>query len=156
MRRTDKRTTSREEMDEVLHKSVVCHLGFAVDGHPYVVPVSFGYDGSYLYVHTASTGKKIDCVNANPNVCFQVERDVRLVSNQTDPCCWTFAFESVIGHGEMKELTDLEEKAYGLNQVMRHYSGKEWPFNPKAVANTRVWRITIDSLTGKRSAKKED
>lgn len=156
MRRTDKEINSREEINEILHQALVCHLALAIDGDPYVVPVSFGCDGSSLYFHTAPTGKKIDFITANPRVCFQVERNVRLIEDREDACRWTFTFESVIGYGEIEELTDPENKADGLNHIMRHYSGKEWPFNPTALSNTRVWRITIESLTGKRSAEKAD
>jgi hypothetical protein len=41
-----------------------------------------------------------------------------------------------------------------LNQIMRHYSGREWDIDEAAMATTRVWRISIESLTGKRSQEK--
>jgi hypothetical protein len=37
---------------------------------------------------------------------------------------------------------------------MLHYSGREWDIEPSATATTRVWRIDIESVTGKRSAEK--
>ena len=154
MRRRDREIEGRKEIDDVLHGAEVLHLGFAVDGDPYVVPISFGYDGTGLYIHTAKEGRKIDCSGANPRVCFQVERDVRLVTDPEDACAWSFAFESVIGYGEVIELTDPEEKALGLNHVMRHYSGKDWDFDPGVMTATRVWRISIESVTGKRSVEK--
>ncbi len=153
MRRTDRTIQSRQELDDVLQGSLVCHLGFAAHGRPYVVPLSFGYDGTSLYIHTAAEGKKIDCIRANATVCFQVERNVRLVPDRENACGWTFAFESVIGYGEVSELTDPEEKAYGLNQIMVHYSRKEWQFETDVFAATRVWRIAIDALSGKRSVE---
>ena len=96
MRRTDKEITCRSEIDEIIHGCQVCHVGFAVDGEPYVVPVSFGYDGVALYFHTARDGRKIDFISANPRVCLQFERDVNLVTSETDACKFTFSFESVI------------------------------------------------------------
>ena len=71
-----------------------------------------------------------------------------------EACTWTFAFESVIGYGTISELGTSEEKARGLNQIMLHYSGREWKIEPSATATTRVWRIDIESITGKRSAEK--
>ena len=45
MRRTDREISSRERIDEIIRGCEVCHLGKADGGEPYVVPVSFGYDG---------------------------------------------------------------------------------------------------------------
>ena len=49
MRRTDKEITSRSEIDEIIRDSDVCRLAFAVSDEPYLVPVSFGFDGKTLY-----------------------------------------------------------------------------------------------------------
>jgi uncharacterized protein len=54
----------------------------------------------------------------------------------------------------VRELTDLPEKTAGLNQMMTHYSGREWPFTRDDLAGIRVWRIAIESLTGKQSKDK--
>jgi nitroimidazol reductase NimA-like FMN-containing flavoprotein (pyridoxamine 5'-phosphate oxidase superfamily) len=154
MRRSDREISRRAEIDEVIQGALVCHLAFAVDDEPYVVPLSYGYDGQNLYFHSAKGGKKIDCIRANPRVCFQMERDVRLVTDPHDACAWSFAFESVIGYGEVVELTGREERVVGLNHIMRHYSGKNWEFGETALSATRVWRIEIESVTGKRSLEK--
>jgi len=154
VRRHDREIEDRLEIDEILHRATVCHLAFAVRDEPYVIPVSFGYDGSALYFHTAGDGRKIDCINANPRVCFQVEHDVRLITHPEDACAWSFAFDSVIGFGEVVELTAEDEKAAALDQVMLHYSERRWDFAPAMLAATRVWKIAVESMTGKRSVEK--
>ncbi len=154
MRRADRQIANRSEIDEIIRGCEVCRLGFAAGGAPYVVPVAFGYDGGSLYFHTARKGKKIDCIRENPRVCFEMDRDVQLIAHKMDPCEWGFSFESVIGHGVVVEVFETEEKVHGLNQIMSHYSGAEWRFKPMAVDKTRVWRIPVESVTGKRSDKK--
>jgi nitroimidazol reductase NimA-like FMN-containing flavoprotein (pyridoxamine 5'-phosphate oxidase superfamily) len=154
VRRHDREIVDRREIDGILRNAMVCHLAFAVGGEPYVIPVSFGYDGSSLFIHTASEGRKIDCIGANPRVCFQVEHGVRLVSDAEDACAWSFSFESVIGYGEVVELTAVDDKADGLNRIMLHYSDRSWSFDPSMLAATRVWKIPVESVTGKRSAEK--
>ena len=155
MRRSDREITAREEIDEVVRGSDVCRLAFAVGDEPYLVPVSFGYDGREVYFHTAESGRKIDCMAANNRVCFEFERDVRLVADSEKPCSWSFTFESVIGFGTVDELVSPLEKAHGLNEVMRQYSGKTWEFDSGALERTRVWRISIESISGKRARGKE-
>jgi nitroimidazol reductase NimA-like FMN-containing flavoprotein (pyridoxamine 5'-phosphate oxidase superfamily) len=154
MRRRDRDIRTRHEIDAVIRAATVCHLGFSVDDEPYVVPISFGYDGEALYFHTAKTGKKIECIERNNRVCFQLETNVRLRAHDTEACEWTFAFESVIGCGALTELTTPADKLHGLNRIMEHYSGREWEMSDRALATTRVWQLAVESVTGKRSAEK--
>ena len=154
MRRRDKEITSRQEIDAIIRTALVCRIALARGDEPYVVPVSFGYDGDALFIHTARSGRKIDFIEANNRVCFEVDANVALKTDDCDACKWTFEFESVIGYGTITELETAEEKARGLNEIMLHYSGREWDIDEAATATTRVWRIEIDSVTGKRSAEK--
>ena len=135
-------------------KAQVCRLGLCRDNQPYIVPVSFGYDGSFLYFHTAPEGKKIEFIAANNRVCFELEHQVKLLPDETDPCRWSFSFFSVIGFGKIEEITDPESKIEALNQIMRHYSGREWRFSDEMLAKIRVWRILIEQITGKQSKDK--
>ena len=48
------------------------HLGCARDNHPYVVPMHYAYDGADLYFFTTH-GTKTEYIEANPDVCLQVE-----------------------------------------------------------------------------------
>jgi len=154
MRRRDREITNRDEIDEIIRSAQVCRIAFANGHEPYVVPVSFGYDGEALFFHTAKTGRKLDFIAANNRVCFELEVNVSIQSDEHDACAWTFEYESVIGYGTISELTGIEDKPRGLNQIMLHYSGREWEIDDAAVATTRVWRIAIESLTGKRSLEK--
>ena len=99
MRRADKEIAHLDTILKIVRDCEVCRLGLAVDGEPYVVPVSFGFDGEAVFFHTAKGGKKIDMMTANPRVCVQFERNVKLVTDDEDACSWTFDFESVIGFG---------------------------------------------------------
>jgi len=154
MRRHDKEISSRQEIDAIIRSALVCRIALADGDEPYVVPVSFGYDCDAIYIHTATSGRKIDFIEANSRVCFELEDNVSLQADDGDACKWTFAFESVIGYGTITELETAVEKARGLNQIMLHYSGREWDIDETATATTRVWRIDIESVTGKRSQEK--
>ncbi len=151
MRRKDKLVEDRKEIDAIIGNSDVCRLAMAMGDQPYLVPLSFGYDGQAIYLHTADRGKKIDHFKANPKVCFEFESNVKIVAHPTVACKWSVAFETVIGFGTIEEMTTPEEKQYGLKQIMRHYSGKDWDLDGPGMPRTRVWRITLQSLTGKRA-----
>ena len=153
MRRSDREIESREEMDEIIRGSHVCRIALAMDNMPYIVPVSFGYDGESIYIHTAKEGKKINIIKKNNNLCFEFERNVELFRDPDNACKWTFSYESVVGFGKIYELKLLKQRENGLNKIMSQYSGKEWVFGEDKLSNIRVWKIEIASMTGKRSIK---
>jgi nitroimidazol reductase NimA-like FMN-containing flavoprotein (pyridoxamine 5'-phosphate oxidase superfamily) len=154
MRRTEKEIGDRQQIDEIIRGCLVCRVAMAKDNTPYVVPMSFGYDGAAIYLHTAPDGKKIECFKANPQVCFEFERNVELRRDPQSACKWTFSFESVIGYGTISELVGPAQKEQALNEIMCQYSGKTWPFESASVAKVRVWKIAITSMTGKQSKSK--
>ena len=96
----------------------------------------------------------VDFIEANNRVCFELDRNVKLQTDPENSCKWTFLYESVVGYGAVSELTEPAEKTRGLDQVMLHYSGRQWEFNASVLAKTRVWQILIDSVTGKRAVEK--
>ena len=153
MRRKEKQVTRPQEIDAIIYRSEVCRLAMARDNRPYLVPLCFGYDGEAIYLHTAAEGRKIDFFEANPHVCFELESGVRILPAEDLACKWSFKYESVIGFGTITELVTPDEKVFGLNQIMRHYAGKEWDFQNHEVKKTRVWKITIASLTAKKSTR---
>ncbi len=153
MRRTDKEISEAAILSRIIEQCDVCRLGLAKDNNPYILPVSFGFDGHAIYFHTAQEGKKIEFMLANDRVCVEFERGVQVLPND-NPCEWTFSFQSVIGYGSVQELTEPNDKVSGLNQIMRHYSGREWVFDVSDLARIRVWKIALESLTGKQSKDK--
>ena len=154
MRRKDREITDLGLISEIIRGSDVCRLGLAKDNIPYIVPLSFGYDGSAIYFHSARTGQKIDYIEFNPAVCFEFECGVRLLPDSTDPCEWTFSFQTVVGSGTVHELETRDEKAYGLDQIVRHYTGQRWELGDKSLRNLRVWKIAIETLSAKQSKDK--
>lgn len=151
MRRTEKEITVRTEIDEIINTAEVCRLAFAKDNEPYLVPVSYGYDGNNIFVHTAKEGRKIDFLKANNRVCFEFETDTKIVTHETIGCKWTASFKSVIGFGRMLKITDETEAMHALNQIMLKYSGKEWDFSSKDLSGVYLWKIEIEEISGKKS-----
>ena len=151
MRRKDKEIKDQEIIENVIKNSEVCRLGMAKDNVPYVIPISFGYDGEAIYFHTAVKGKKIDYFEANNRVCFEFEHGVKLMPDDDTPCEWSFSFQSVIGYGRISEMLTDEEKINGLNYIIQQYSDRGWDFSDARLDNLRVWKIEIEEISGKQS-----
>jgi len=151
MRRKEKEIIGRSEIDQIINKSEVCRLAFAKDNIPYIVPVSFGYDGKKLYIHTATEGRKIEFIEANNLICFEFDTDVQLITHKTIGCKWSTSYKSVVGYGKIHEITNEQKMIDALNQIMLHYSNKEWPFTDKMLKTVKVWEIVIEEISGKQS-----
>jgi len=166
MRRKEKEIMDRERINWVISQAQVFRLGLSKDDQPYIVPLSFGYDGEVLYFHTAQVGMKLEYLESNPQVCFEVEHEVHLVRDQKTPCNWSQSFYSVVGFGVVNEITDEVGKVEALNQIVNHYEGignapeseagskKPWEFDMKLLKSTRVWGISIQEISGKQSPDK--
>lgn len=151
MRRADRAIEDRASIDAAIAGAEVLRLAFARHDEPYIVPVSFGYDGESLFVHTATEGLKLDFVAGNPRVCFECERFVKLRRHPERPCGWSFDYESVIGRGRMLEIVEDGAARRALGEILRHYGHSGEGLERMSLAGTRVWRIEIESIGGKRS-----
>ncbi|MFY1110774.1 MAG: pyridoxamine 5'-phosphate oxidase family protein [Methanosarcinaceae archaeon] len=116
---------------------------------PYLVPLSFGYKESTIYLHSSSTGKKIDIIRKNNKVCFEADIETEVMTAD-DPCKYNVRYRSVIGHGKAQIVEDFEEKVEGLTVLSEHY-GKKRPFefDEKKVKKVAVIKIEIEKMTGK-------
>lgn len=59
-------------MHDLLHKVGHGHLGCSLEGHPYVVPMHYYFEEPNIYILT-TVGMKTKYIDANPEVCLQVE-----------------------------------------------------------------------------------
>ncbi len=148
MRRSDREIKDRGGIDQVLHAAPVCHLALCDGDRPYVVPMSYGYDGERLYFHCASEGRKLGIIRRNPNACFAVEIGVEVAARDT-ACSWGVHFQSVIGSGRLSIVADPEEKRRGLAALMAHYSGSSGGISDDAVGSVCVLRLDVGEVSGK-------
>lgn len=88
---------SEAECRQLLERTHVGRLACARDNQPYVVPVSFAFNGTCLYGFT-TLGQKIEWMRANPLVCFE-----------TDEVLGEFRWSSIIVFGRFEELSDTPE-----------------------------------------------
>ena len=112
------------------------------------VPVNIVREENRVYFHSAMAGKKADCMRKNSQVC------VVCVENgaEIDQPGLTTRYASAILMGTAAEVTETEEKVNALRLLCRKLA----PENPywqgdfhDCIGHTAVWRITVDTITGK-------
>jgi uncharacterized protein len=62
----------RETIDAILDEALLCHIGFEVDGQPYVIPTLHARVGDTLYVHGSSASRMLRHAGSGAQVCVTV------------------------------------------------------------------------------------
>ena len=151
MRRPEKQIRDERMMKTILEDAIICRIGLCKDNVPYVVPMNFAYCEKALYLHAAKAGKKMDIINENPLVCFEMEYGAEVTPAPTS-CGWSMKYYSIIGQGNASIITDTEDKVRALNQLMEKYAGEEKPsYSDEVLAKVAIIRIDITEMTGKKS-----
>ncbi len=152
MTRREREVTDINEIRRILDTAKVVHVGMCLDGEPYVVPMNYGYlleDGILtVYLHGATTGKKIDMLRANPRVHF--EMDCEIVPFEGDIACrYGISYSSVMGRGSAEIIEDVEEKKAALAFLMKTQTGRDFTFEDRMTSFVSVIKITASSFTAK-------
>jgi uncharacterized protein len=87
---------NEQQMNNLLSSQVVGRLACTDSLQPYLVPVTYAFDGNCIYGQT-NEGMKLDLLRKNPNVCFEVD----IMTNMDN-------WQSVIVRGKFEELTETE------------------------------------------------
>ncbi len=138
-----------EQIDELLHRADTGRFAtINENGYPYVVAMHFVYYNNKIYMH----GQKIDNINRNPKVCFEVDELFGLLTDNIENACDTEAeYNSVVILGNASLLEDLDYKHEVLNKLVEKYTpqfaGKELP--DKMIKGTAVIELDMVECTGK-------
>jgi nitroimidazol reductase NimA-like FMN-containing flavoprotein (pyridoxamine 5'-phosphate oxidase superfamily) len=142
-------TLDNKQIEEVLMHQVIGRIGCSADGITYIVPISYAYDGVYIYGHTTE-GMKINIMRKNASVCFEVEE-------MKDMANW----KTVITWGSFEEVTEPIERSKGLqilvDRVLPIISSETthlsplWPFPITDIRNIKgiVFRIKLGKKSGR-------
>lgn len=155
MRRSDREITDFNEIIHVMERCDVCRLALNDEGYPYILPVNFGMEVSgqqiVLYFHGAMEGRKYELILKDNRASFEMDCSHRLVMDAENQSC-TMEYESVIGRGRLSEVSE-EDKYQALLILMKHYHQEDFAFSKAAMPRTRVFKLTVDSVTGKTRMK---
>ncbi|MDD6190696.1 MAG: pyridoxamine 5'-phosphate oxidase family protein [Firmicutes bacterium] len=120
------------------------------DGYPYAVPVNYVYLDSFIYIHSAKYGYKIDALKENDKVCFSA-----IIESEILPSKFTASFKSVVAFGNAEFVQDDEEKRKVLETFIDRFSPDfregGLKFINAVFAKTEIIKINVTEMTGKSS-----
>ena len=151
MRRSEKKIKDPDEIEAILLAAPVCRIAMANGDAPYVIPVNFAVSSGFLYFHCAATGKKIDMMRRNCNVCFEADIPGDLVRGGS-ACSWSMKYKSIIGFGRAFFIEQAPEKMRALDILMKKYAGNDnFSYDDEWLDKVCVIGVKIDKISGKRS-----
>ncbi len=143
----------REVIEAILDEGLVCHVGFAVDGQPYVIPMVYGRDGDTLYLHGSSASRLLRAVAGGIPVCVTVTLLDGLVLARS-AFHHSMNYRSVVVLGTARLVDDAEERLAALRAIVEHVVPGRWNEarrpNVKELAQTLVLALPTDEATAKR------
>jgi uncharacterized protein len=127
------------------------------DGFPYITPVNYVYLHEAIYFHCARQGEKLDNLQRDPKVCFEVDHPLAYLDTGYDknlPVCDVGQFyQSVVIRGRAELVLETAEKVEALNALMAIHENvpdfSEITAETPAVALCTVVVVRIQSLTAK-------
>jgi nitroimidazol reductase NimA-like FMN-containing flavoprotein (pyridoxamine 5'-phosphate oxidase superfamily) len=141
-----------------LEAAVNCTVASESGGQPFATPLIFAYDARShcIYFHTGRAGRLFSNVAQNPRICLNAFTMGKLLPSGR-ASGFDVEYESVTAFGEVRVLEDEEEATRGLRLLLEKYfselqcgEGYE-PIKPEGLARTAVYRLDIDSWSGKRN-----
>jgi uncharacterized protein len=142
----------RETVDQILDSAFVCHVGFSVDGQPYVIPTNFGRSEDTLYLHGSAASRMLKTLSAGVPVCVTVTHVDGLVLARS-AFHHSVNYRSVVILGMARLVEDPAEKMEALriftNHVMKgRWEDIRWP-NEQEMKATTVLAVPLEEVSAK-------
>jgi nitroimidazol reductase NimA-like FMN-containing flavoprotein (pyridoxamine 5'-phosphate oxidase superfamily) len=142
----------RESIYKILDEGYVCHVGFAVDGQPYVIPTLFARIGDAIYFHGSAASRMLRNLSAGIPVCVTVTLTdgfvlARSVFNHS------MNYRSVVALGKATLVDAPEEKLEALHAFTEKILPGRWEDarrpNEKELKATSILRLPLTEVSSK-------
>ena len=137
---------------EILDGGFICHVGFVVDGQPFVIPTAYGRSGDNLYIHGSAASRMLRNLDKAVPVCITVTLLEGLVLARSI-FNHSMNYRSVVVLGAAVAVRDEQEKLESLRLLSEHILPGRWAEsrlpNEKELKQTLVMRVPIEEFSAK-------
>lgn len=136
----------------VLDAGVLGHVGYVVDGQPFVTPTAYWRDGRRLYWHGAAASRMLKAVGEGHPVCLTASFLDGFVIGRSG-FAHSLNYRSVMAFGRARPIEDLDAKRAAMDAfVDRLYPGRAATLRPATEAELRqiaLVEMTIEEASAK-------
>jgi nitroimidazol reductase NimA-like FMN-containing flavoprotein (pyridoxamine 5'-phosphate oxidase superfamily) len=152
VREHDRSVYDRETAYRILDEAFLCHVGFVVDGQPFVIPTSFGRKEESIYIHGSAASRMLRQMKASVPVCVTVTLLDGLVLARS-VFNHSMNYRSVVILGNATLVDDPDEKLAALRVLSEHILPGRWDDarqpNERELKATSVLRLPIEEFSAK-------
>jgi nitroimidazol reductase NimA-like FMN-containing flavoprotein (pyridoxamine 5'-phosphate oxidase superfamily) len=152
VREADRAVYDRAAAYQILDEGFICHVGFVVDGQPFVIPTGYGRVGDNLYIHGSAASRMLRRVDEGVAVCVTVTLLDGLVLARSI-FNHSMNYRSVVILGTARAVNDPTEKLEALRLLSEHILPGRWAEsrqpNEKELKATLVLRLPIEEFSAK-------
>jgi hypothetical protein len=152
VREADRAVYDRDAAYQILDEGFICHVGFVVDGQPFVIPTGYGRVGDNLYIHGSAASRMLRRADEGVAVCVTVTLLDGLVLARSI-FNHSMNYRSVVILGTARAVNDPTEKLEALRLLSEHILPGRWVEsrlpNEKELKATLVMRLPIEEFSAK-------
>jgi nitroimidazol reductase NimA-like FMN-containing flavoprotein (pyridoxamine 5'-phosphate oxidase superfamily) len=152
VREAERAAYDRETVYSILDEGFLCHVGFAVDGQPFVIPTSYGRVNGNLYIHGSAASRMLRQMKDGVAVCVTVTLLDGLVLARSI-FNHSMNYRSVVILGKATLVDDPKEKIEALYSLSQHILPGRWDDarqpNDRELKATSVLRLPIEEFSAK-------
>ncbi len=142
----------RETIYRILDEALICHVGFAEKGQPYVIPINFARVEDTIVLHGAKASRLLKHIEAGHPVCVTATLVDGLVLARS-VFHHSVNYRSAVLFGKGRPVEDEQEKLAALEAISDHLIPGRWQEarlpDHKEMNATRVVSIQIDGASAK-------
>lgn len=152
VREPDRGVYDRQTVYNILDEGFICHVGFNVDGQPFVIPTSYGRAGDNLYIHGSAASRMLRSLDGGIPVCVTVTLLDGLVLARSI-FNHSMNYRSVVILGTATAVQDPTEKLEALRSLSEHILPGRWEDsrhpNERELKATTALRLPITEFSAK-------
>ncbi|HJS87499.1 MAG TPA: pyridoxamine 5'-phosphate oxidase family protein [Acetobacteraceae bacterium] len=142
----------REAVYAILDAGLLCHVGYVIEGQPYVTPTAHWREGDHLYWHGSSASRMLRAQGAGVPVCVTVSLLDGVVLARSG-FHHSMNYRSVMALGTAKPVAALEAKLAALRAFTERVAPGRWdevrPPTAQELKATTIMRLALDEVSAK-------
>lgn len=141
-----------ETIYQILDEGLICHVGFAAEGQPFVIPTAYGRIDDRLYIHGSPASRMLRTLQKGIEVCVTVTLLDGLVLARS-AFHHSMNYRSVVLFGTATLVETSEEKLSALKAFTEHIIQNRWAEVRLPTAQELAGTLVLSLPIGEASAK---
>jgi nitroimidazol reductase NimA-like FMN-containing flavoprotein (pyridoxamine 5'-phosphate oxidase superfamily) len=151
-RKPDRGTFDRETIYNILDQAFVCHVGFVVDGTPFVVPTNYVRVGDKLFLHGSTASRLMKTLGSGAPFCLSVTLLDGIVFSPT-ATGHSVNYRSVVVMGKAEPIEDPAAKLAAMRDFVEYVLRGRWatvrPPSEQELKGTMVLAVPLVEASAK-------